>query len=176
MTAQHRFECIHVDRACLKSLIKHNCWTAIVLGALMLSLGIVLKSSVIDTTSATVQSSGMLFILIGIFVILMGPFAALYDLISKRNRRREREANGQSPSGSGPSGQSDSADPPTYSQAMTSAVKGPSATYTMRYGPQVLSPQNLTQNADSRPPPPTYEEVVLELGNRPVPGRPVPIP
>ncbi len=47
------------NKKCLKTLIKHNCWSAILLGAIMLGLGIVLRSAVFDTSSSsTVTSSG----------------------------------------------------------------------------------------------------------------------
>ncbi|CAG2166903.1 unnamed protein product [Oppiella nova] len=163
MTAHLRPKCLKVNKSCIKSVVKHNCWTAIILGALMLALGIVLRSSVINSTSATVASSGMLFILIGIFVICMGPFAAIYDLLSNKNRNDSQT--GAPPESAQSPSPSDSSDPPSYNQVMvgSSTMKTPSATYHLRYTQQILSPQNLS---DDRPPPPTYEEVVLELGGR----------
>jgi hypothetical protein len=47
------------NKKCFKTLIKHNCWSAILLGAVMLGLGCVLRSAVFDPSSTpTVTSSG----------------------------------------------------------------------------------------------------------------------
>jgi hypothetical protein len=81
----------------------------------------------------------------------MGPFSAIYELVTLKNSN-ERER--QTESGASPR-PSDSSNPPTYDQAVT-ALKSPSATYHMQYYPQVLSPENLS---NSRPPPPSYVDI-----------------
>jgi len=96
--------------------------------------------------------SGMLFILIGVFIICMGPFSAIYEIVTVKNRNGERER--QTESGVSPR-PSNSSNPPTYDQAVT-ALKSPSATYHMQYYPQVLSTQNLP---NVKPPPPSYADI-----------------
>jgi len=85
----------------------------------------------------------------------MGPFSAIYEVVTvnSRNNERERQINANH----SPRPSSDS-NPPTYEQVVT-ALKSPSATYNMQYYPQVLSPQNLAANPPQRPPPPSYENI-----------------
>lgn len=83
----------------------------------------------------------------------MGPFAAVYDLLYKRNSVNSRT--GSPESGAVIHRPSHSADPPSYNQVMT-GLKTPSATYNMRF--TQLSANQLTE--EGLPPPPPYEEII----------------
>ena len=88
----------------------------------------------------------------GIFIICMGPFAALYDIVAERKSRAlsDPESGLQSPR------PSQASEPPSYNQVMT-GMKTPSATFIHNMRFSELSAKDLSSAIP--PPPPSYEEV-----------------
>ncbi|KAI2807610.1 hypothetical protein RDWZM_005115 [Blomia tropicalis] len=64
-------------------MLWHTCWCSLVVGGGILAVGIVLRSKVIKTGNITLlESSGLFFIIIGGFLVILSPLIALYELIN----------------------------------------------------------------------------------------------